>query len=115
MAGLHVLKAEQIPVQAYFVVGLPGETRETFEATLRFIEASPLQSGTDKIDFFAATPYPGSQLHENREQFGIQIRDTDFDHYDCQHLICELPTLAWEDLESIWAEAKQFEAKFNRA
>jgi radical SAM superfamily enzyme YgiQ (UPF0313 family) len=115
MAGLHVLKAEGIPVQAYFVVGLPGETYKTFEATLRFIESSPLQPGIDKIDFFAATPYPGSQLYESRERYGIQIRDPDFDHYDCQHLICELPTLVWGDLESIWAEAKQFEARFNRA
>ncbi len=111
--GLALLKAQDIPVQAYFVIGLPGETRETFDKTAAFVKASPLQPGVDKVDFFAATPYPGSALYERREEFGIEILDHDFDHYDCQHLICKIPSITMPGLEAIWQEAKALEAAFN--
>jgi radical SAM superfamily enzyme YgiQ (UPF0313 family) len=111
--GLALLKARGILIQAYFVIGLPGETRGTFEKTVAFIKSSPLQPGFDKVDFFAATPYPGSALYERRDEFGIEILDHDFDHYDCQHLICKIPSIAMEELEAIFREAKELEHAFN--
>ncbi|NMC04492.1 MAG: B12-binding domain-containing radical SAM protein [Candidatus Lokiarchaeota archaeon] len=111
--GLAVLKEHGIPVQAYFVIGLPGETRATFEKTVAFLKASPLEPGIDKVDFFAATPYPGSALHDRRDELGIEILDHDFDHYDCQHLICKIPSIPMHELEAIWAEAKALETAFN--
>ncbi len=113
-AGLRHLKDRGIPVQAYFVIGLPGETTGTFRETMRFIERSPLQAGTDKIDFFAATPYPGSALQERAGDLGVDIFDKEFDHYDCQHLVCKPSTLSMDELEAIWTEAKAFEARFNK-
>lgn len=111
--GLELLKAREIPVQAYFVIGLPGETRETFGETIAFIDGGPLEPKIDKVDFFAATPYPGSALYTRKESLGIEIVDDDFDHYDCQHLICKIPSISESDLESIWREAKQYESWFN--
>jgi anaerobic magnesium-protoporphyrin IX monomethyl ester cyclase len=111
--GLSLLKARGIPVQAYFVVGLPGETRATFGKTVAFIKASPLQPGVDKVDFFAATPYPGSALYDRRDELGIEILDHDFDHYDCQHLICKISSIPMPELEAIWSEAKALEGAFN--
>ncbi len=111
--GLALLKARGIPVQAYFVVGLPGETRTTFEKTVAFIKASPLEPGVDKVDFFAATPYPGSALHDRREELGVEIIDHDFDHYDCQHLVCKVTSVSLAELEAIWQEAKALEQAFN--
>ncbi len=111
--GLAMLKDRGIPVQAYFVIGLPGETRGTFEKTVAFIKASSLEPGVDKVDFFAATPYPGSALYDRRDELGIEILDHDFDHYDCQHLICKIPSISIPELEAIWHEAKVLEGAFN--
>nr|MDO8109294.1 radical SAM protein [Candidatus Sigynarchaeota archaeon] len=111
--GLEQLKAHGIMVQAYFVIGLPGETRATFEETRVFIKNGPLEPGKDKIDFFAATPYPGSALYDRRVELGIEIVDFDFDHFDCQHVICKLPTISIADLQDVWQEAKRIERDFN--
>nr|MDO8089008.1 radical SAM protein [Candidatus Sigynarchaeum springense] len=111
--GLAFLKARGILVQAYFVVGLPCETRATFEKTVAFLKASPLEPGVDKVDFFAATPYPGSALHDRREELGVEILDHDFDHYDCQHLVCRPSSITMPELEAIWQEAKTLEQAFN--
>ncbi|HME51770.1 MAG TPA: radical SAM protein [Candidatus Lokiarchaeia archaeon] len=111
--GLDLLKEREIPVQAYFVIGLPGETQETFKETIAFIDGGPLEPKVDKVDFFGATPYPGSALYTRRVELGIEIVDPDFDHYDCQHLICKIPSISMPDLESIWGEAKRYESRFN--
>lgn len=56
-------------IYGLFVIGLPGETPETIESTIRFaIELSP---ETAKFNRF--TPYPGSELYE------LLMTDCDFD------------------------------------
>ena len=58
--GIRHLKAVKIPIQAYFVLGLPGETEHTFQETVDFIKLLPFNND-DTINYFAATPYPGSR------------------------------------------------------
>ncbi|MHA1791489.1 MAG: B12-binding domain-containing radical SAM protein [Promethearchaeota archaeon] len=111
--GLELVKSHDIAVQAYFVVGLPGETFETFNQTIEFIIDSALEPGVDKIDFFAATPYPGSRLHDQRAMLGINVIDWNLDNWDCQHIVCFPPSLSEEDINKMWIEAKKFEARFN--
>ena len=45
---------------AGFVIGTPGESRETLEATRRFARALD----PDFFDFNIAYPLPGTELHE---------------------------------------------------
>ena len=45
----------------HFIFGLPGETNETIEKTIKFAKKLPL----DFAEFYIATPYPGSQLFED--------------------------------------------------
>ncbi len=47
--GIKHLKAEDIPIQAYFVLGLPGETEVTFQETVDFITSLPFNE-EDKIN-----------------------------------------------------------------
>ncbi|MEX2716694.1 MAG: hypothetical protein Q6370_010370, partial [Candidatus Sigynarchaeota archaeon] len=61
----------------------------------------------------AATPYPGSALHERRDELGVEILDHDTDHYDCQHLVCKPSSITMAELEAIWQEAKAIEKAFN--
>jgi anaerobic magnesium-protoporphyrin IX monomethyl ester cyclase len=49
-----------IATTAFFIVGLPGETRETLRDTLKLA----LQIDPDEINFTTATPFPGTALHE---------------------------------------------------
>jgi len=113
LSGIKYLKAVDIPVQAYFVLGLPGETELTFQETLDFIKELPLDSN-DKINYFVATPYPGSRLWDERERFNINIIEFDFTKYDCQHIIFETSDLSVKKLEKLFKIARDIEQFFRR-
>ncbi|TXT65574.1 MAG: Ribosomal protein S12 methylthiotransferase RimO [Promethearchaeota archaeon] len=109
--GLEHLKKYDIPVQAYFVLGLPGETEQTFRKTLDYIKQLPLTE-EDTINYFVATPYPGSRLWTEREEFGINIIEHDFTKYDCEHIIFETKDLSYSQLKEMLQEAKDIETSF---
>lgn len=109
--GIINLKKYNIPIQAYFVLGLPGETESTFYHTIEFIKTLPFNVD-DKINYFIATPYPGSRLWEERDKFKIKIIEKDFAKYDCQHIIFETPDLKKEVLEKLYQKAKAIELYF---
>ncbi len=111
--GIHYIKKYNIPVQAYFVLGLPGETEESFQETIEFIKNLPFTK-YDKINYFMATPYPGSKLWNKSDYFGIKIKDFNFLNYDCEHIIFETNELKKKMLERMLKEAKEIESYFNR-
>jgi radical SAM superfamily enzyme YgiQ (UPF0313 family) len=113
LEGILNLKKYKIPIQAYFVLGLPGETEETFQETIDYINTLPLDEN-DKINYFIATPYPGSRLWDDKEQFDINIIETNFAKYDCEHLIFETKELNRIKLEDLYHTAKEIENRFNR-
>lgn len=63
--------------RAFFMIGFPGETRETIEETKRFIEKS------DPDQYFVSnfTPYPGTEVAENPEWYGITGMSHDYSNY----------------------------------
>ncbi|MBM3334614.1 radical SAM protein [Candidatus Sumerlaeota bacterium] len=63
---IAMTKKAGIKAWGYFVIGLPGETRETIEQTSRFARSLPL----DLVVFDAATPYPGTEFHEQAVKNG---------------------------------------------
>jgi magnesium-protoporphyrin IX monomethyl ester (oxidative) cyclase len=109
--GIANLKKTKIPIQAYFVLGLPGETEETFQKTINYIETLPLDEN-DTLNYFVATPYPGSRLWDEKDQFKINIIKTNFAKYDCEHLIFETRDLNKSKLENLYYKAKEIEKKF---
>ena len=113
MEGILNLKKYKIPIQAYFVVGLPGETEETFQETIEYINTLPLDEN-DKLNYFIATPYPGSRLWDEKEYFNINIIEKNFAKYDCEHLIFETAELNKIELEILIRTSKKIENKFNR-
>jgi len=112
MQGVKNLKKVNIPIQAYFVLGLPGETEFTFQHTLDFIKKLPFTKD-DTINYFVATPYPGSRLWENQEKFNIKIIENNFSKYDCQHIIFETKDLNLTILEKLYNQAKDIENYFS--
>jgi radical SAM superfamily enzyme YgiQ (UPF0313 family) len=108
LKGLDFLKEQNISVQCYFILGLPGETDETFQETVKYIKNLPL-TNEDTLEFFVATPYPGSLLWENKNKYKIKIIETDFSKYDCQHIIFETQSLNTNQLRKMFNIAKELE------
>ncbi|MHA1670772.1 MAG: B12-binding domain-containing radical SAM protein [Promethearchaeota archaeon] len=113
MKGLNYLKQVEIPVQAYFILGLPGETEKTFSQTIRFIKHLPFNVN-DRINYFIATPYPGSRLWIERDEFGILIFENDFSKYDCEHVIFQTTELSRDQLEKLYHISKKIESHFQQ-
>ena len=108
LSGLKYLKDLDIAIQCYFVFGLPGETETTFQETAYYIKNLPLTLN-DKLEYFAATPYPGSKLWEHQEEYQIKIIEKDFSKYDCQHIVFETPDLSFQQLKDMFKTAKELE------
>ncbi|MHA1300728.1 MAG: B12-binding domain-containing radical SAM protein [Candidatus Helarchaeota archaeon] len=110
--GILNAKRANLSIQAYFIIGLPGETKNTFEKTKEFINSLGLEPGIDRVNFFVATPYPGSDLYQNQEKFGISIIERNWELWDCEHIIFETNTLSKEDIEEMLEYGKIIEKKF---
>lgn len=62
------------------MIGLPGETRETVRATLKWLrEAREVK----QANFAIAVPYPGTEFHEMAlaGTHGVQLMSQDFSNY----------------------------------
>ncbi|MDX1797058.1 MAG: radical SAM protein [Candidatus Lokiarchaeia archaeon] len=111
--GIINLKNHDIALQVYFVLGLPGETEESFHETVDYIKSLPLDEN-DELSYFVATPYPGSRLWEEKENFQIKIFENNFSKYDCNHIIFETKELKKDRLEILYKYAKDIENKYQR-
>ena len=111
--GIINLKKYDIAIQAYFVLGLPAETEDSLSQTIEFIESLPLDN-KDDLNYFVATPYPGSRLWDEREEFGITIFEHDFTKYDCNHIIFKTKELNKKELEKLFAKTKEIEKQYHR-
>lgn len=71
------LRARGIHVIALVMVGLDGDTPETFAATLRWLEANQISF----LKLFTPAPYPGTPFYAEMAAAG-RIVDHDWGHYD---------------------------------
>ncbi len=86
-----------VAIHGTFVLGLPVETRETIEQTIRFAQELDLFS----IQVSLAAPYPGTELYEMARQNGWFARrdKTDIVHEDgLQQSALEYPDLSKEEI-----------------
>lgn len=63
---VRLTKKEGIKVWGYFIIGLPGETRETIKATSEFARSLPF----DIVNFAVAAPYPGTEFYKMAKEKG---------------------------------------------
>ncbi|MGC8826992.1 MAG: B12-binding domain-containing radical SAM protein [Anaerolineae bacterium] len=86
----------------FFIIGMPGETEETMDDTIRFAcELDPLVA-----NFSIATPFPGTELYEIVKAKGRILAETwdDFVFFEGKARF-ELPDLPAELVERKWREA----------
>jgi radical SAM superfamily enzyme YgiQ (UPF0313 family) len=78
-----------------FVLGLPGETRQTMEETLSFAKSLGIPFG-----FHLLSPFPGTRIREKAAEYGIKILTEDWSLYDADHAITETEALSAAEVES---------------
>jgi hopanoid biosynthesis associated radical SAM protein HpnJ len=86
-----------VVIHGTFILGLPVETRETIEQTIRFAQELDVFS----IQVSLAAPYPGTELYEMARQNGWFARQdkTDILHGDgLQQSTLEYPALSKEEI-----------------
>jgi anaerobic magnesium-protoporphyrin IX monomethyl ester cyclase len=75
--GIAATKRAGILTFAYFIIGLPGETPETIEDTIRFArEIDP-----DYCNFHIAIPFPGTELYTEAKRNGWLLHE-DWEKYE---------------------------------
>ena len=79
----------RIRVAAFYVLGLPGDTRESILETIEYAK----RLDTQVAEFYVATPFPGSPLYEEVKG---KLLTEDLTRYDAftpvfehEHLSCE--------------------------
>jgi anaerobic magnesium-protoporphyrin IX monomethyl ester cyclase len=66
-----------IKVKEFLMIGLPGESKETVEATRQFIH----ETEPDDLDYSIFFPYPKSTIYDEKQRFDIQF-DIDYSSLD---------------------------------
>lgn len=95
LKAVKLIKEAGIEIAGFFMLGLPGETVESMEETVRFaIRLDP--------DYAKATilvPFPGTRIYDEYEEKGL-IRTKDWSRYNFHNAneIYEHPTLDWKSL-----------------
>lgn len=72
---VKTFKKAKIRIYNYFVIGLPWESEETVEETIRFA----IELNSDFISFYTATPLPGSRFYDYAKEYNLFDKDTSFE------------------------------------
>jgi hopanoid biosynthesis associated radical SAM protein HpnJ len=97
-----------IVIHGTFIMGLPGETRETIEQTIRYaIDINP-----HTIQVSLAAPYPGTELHSQALANGWLTADANVDLVNNQGV--QLSPLSYPNLpaEEIYGAVESFYRRF---
>ncbi|MGH7392976.1 MAG: hopanoid biosynthesis associated radical SAM protein HpnJ [Candidatus Rokuibacteriota bacterium] len=98
-------KALGIKIHGTFIMGLPGETRETIEATIRFAQAID----PDTLQVSLAAPYPGTALYREARERGWLTEDALVDGGGVQAAVIGYPHLGRTE---IFASVEAFYRRF---
>jgi anaerobic magnesium-protoporphyrin IX monomethyl ester cyclase len=73
--GISLLYQFGIRVKVFLIIGLPGESEDTINETYEFLKRN--RKKVYDYDFTVFTPYPGSRITNNVENYDIFIESTD--------------------------------------
>jgi len=84
---------------ALFMFGIPGETVDDFRQTVRFARTI----NSDYAEFFPITPFPGTELAQTAEKFGIL--NSDLSKYNMHSIVFTPHSMRGVDLDALrrWA------------
>ena len=94
-----------IKIHGTFIMGLPGETRETIEETIRFAQ----EIDPDTLQASLAAPYPGTELHRLAREQGWLADDALVDRDGVQTTAIGYPHLSRTE---IFSSVEEFYRRF---
>ena len=68
LEAISIAQSAGLAVMGYFIIGFPGETKETIQETIEFIK----KSGIDQAQVYTFIPLPGAEVYKNPEKFGVK-------------------------------------------
>jgi len=96
---IALAKKYHIKTDALFVIGLPGETRKMLQNTFNYARHLPV----DNINFFFATPFPGTDLLKICQEKGYLRPDFDYRHLRAGEVNIVTPEFTRQELERLVA------------
>ena len=69
--AVRLTRESGILSKGYFIFGLPHETEKSMKNTIQFAKSIPLND----MSVFTLTPFPGSEMFDIAEQFGVIEKD----------------------------------------
>jgi len=72
---VKTFKKAKIRIYNYFVIGLPWESEETAEETIKLA----IELNSDFISFYTATPLPGSRFYDYAKANNLFDKNTSFE------------------------------------
>ncbi len=94
-----------ILIHGTFIVGLPGETRDTIEESIRFAR----EMNPETIQVSLASPYPGTHFYKYVQDNGFLVQDVYNDEAGYQKCTVSYPDISGEE---IYAAVERFYRKY---
>lgn len=97
-----VAKEAGLVAKVYWITGLPIETKHTIELNKQFM----IQTKPDKWSLSRLTPYPGCDIWNHPEKYGVKWIDEDFLHFwnFPEHTTIEYEDTSREELDRRYKE-----------
>lgn len=90
--AVKLCKESGMIAHASFILGLPGETRETMEETLRFAKGLDIPFG-----YHLLCPFPGTTIREEIANYDLKILSDDWTLYDADHALVRTAAISAEE------------------
>lgn len=84
-----------VPMASY-IMGLPGESPETVKQTMDFAKST-----CNSYGFHILAPFPGTEVREKADEYGMRILTSDWDKYDANQSVCESVYLPHQEVDRI--------------
>jgi radical SAM superfamily enzyme YgiQ (UPF0313 family) len=94
---------------ASFILGLPGETRDTIKESAAL--AAKLQQEGLAYGFHILAPFPGTEVREKNDALGIRILSDDWSKYDANRAVVETVSVNRRALNAVVVD---WENKYNQ-
>ncbi|MHC4872335.1 MAG: B12-binding domain-containing radical SAM protein [Planctomycetota bacterium] len=89
-----------LDVRAAFMLGNPGETKETIEETINLA----IRLNPELAIFNITTPFPGTEMFEWADKEGYLLT-YNWEDYDLAHAVMELPTISRAEVQEYYNKA----------
>jgi len=100
--AVELAREAGIRTLASFIIGLPGETKETLAETVSFAKSLNTHYG-----FHLLSPFPGTEVRERAQEWGLRILTNDWSKYDANEAIVETDGASADDLMNIDCQYKE--------